>query len=139
MLVPHPGSSSNEFGILRTFASKEEHNAFYKSPLFKEWEKRIQPMIEGEPVHRSLHGLEAWFRSPQSPPPQWKMALLIWVAVWPISMIVPAVLRPLIGEAVPNFIFAGAVAAGIVLALTWVAIPMLVKLTRNWLQPKPQP
>ncbi len=138
MLVPPPGSESPEFGILRTFASEQDRDAFYNSPMFKAWEVRIMPLIEGEPVYRQLTGLEAWFRSPQNPPPQWKMALLTWVAVWPVSMAVPAALNPLSGQ-MPNFIFAGVVAGGIVLVLTWVAMPALVKVARGWLQPKSRP
>jgi uncharacterized protein len=137
MLVPPPGSTSSEFGILRTFANKRERDAFYSSPLFKAWEEKIKPLIEGEPMRRQLTGLEAWFRSSNSPP-QWKMALVTWIAVWPISMAVPALLHPLIGSRVSNVIFAGAVAAGIVLVLTWLAMPALVKVARPWLQPKLQ-
>ena len=133
MLVPPPGSSSPEFGILRTFANAQERAPFYASPMFKTWEDRIRPLTEGEPVYRELTGLEAWFRSPQNPPPRWKMALLTWVAVWPVSMAVPAALNPLLGQRVPNILFAGAVAGGIVLILTWVAMPFLVKLTNGWL------
>jgi hypothetical protein len=65
--------------------------------------------------------------------------LLTWFAVWPISMAVPSGLTPWIGNRVPNVIFAGAVAAGIVLALTWFAMPVLVKLARPWLQPENVP
>jgi antibiotic biosynthesis monooxygenase (ABM) superfamily enzyme len=91
----------------------------------------------GEPVYRQLHGLEAWFRNPNQPePPQWKMALLTFIAVWPVSMAVPALLTPLIGRSVSNTIFAGAVAAGIVVVLTWFAMPLLVRLARKWLYPK---
>jgi antibiotic biosynthesis monooxygenase (ABM) superfamily enzyme len=137
MLVPPPGSKSSEYGILRTFANERERDAFYASPLFQAWKDRIAPLTEGEPQYRQLHGLEAWFRSARLPnPPQWKMALLTWIAVWPVSMVVPAALNPLIGQRVSNAIFAGAVAAGIVLILTWAAMPLLVKLTRNWLYPK---
>jgi antibiotic biosynthesis monooxygenase (ABM) superfamily enzyme len=64
------------------------------------------------------------------------MALLTWIAVWPVSMAVPAALNPLIGQSVPNFIFAGVVAAGIVLILTWAAMPLLVKVAEGWLQPQ---
>ena len=138
MLVPPPGSTSPEFGILRTFASEQDRDAFYNSPMFKAWEARIAPLTEGDPVYRQLTGLEAWFRSPQTPPPQWKMMLLTWVGVWPVSMAVPAALNPLNGL-MPNFIFAGVVAGGIVIVLTWVAMPVLVRVTRGWLQPKSQP
>jgi antibiotic biosynthesis monooxygenase (ABM) superfamily enzyme len=49
-------------------------------------------------------------------------------------MAVPALLNPLIGQQVPGVIFAGTVAAGIVLVLTWVAMPVLVRLASNWLR-----
>jgi uncharacterized protein len=137
MLVPLPGSNSSEFGVLRTFQSQEERDAFYNSPLFKAWAERAKALTTDEPVYRQLHGLEAWFHNPTQPePPQWKMALLTFTAVWPVSMAVPAILAPLMGRNVSNVIFAGAVAAGIVVALTWFAMPLLVRLTRNWLYPK---
>lgn len=137
MLVPLPGSDSTEFGILRTFCNEQERDAFYASPLFKAWEKRARTLTEGEPVYRQLHGLEAWFRNPDRPnPPQWKMILLTWLAVWPVSMAVPAALEPWLGPPVPNVLFAGAVAAGIVVVLTWVAMPLLVRIARGWLRPK---
>lgn len=136
MLVPAPGSPSTEFGILRTFANEQERDAFYTSPMFKAWEQRIQPMIAGEPEYRQLTGLEAWFRGADEAPPLWKMALLTWIAVWPVSMAVPAALQPLIGQSVSNLIFAGIVAAGIVVVLTWLAMPVLVALANTWLHPK---
>lgn len=136
MLVPPPGSLSPEFGILRTFANERECEDFYAAPMFKAWEERIRPLVEGEPVYRQLSGLEAWFRSPRQPPPRWKMALLTWGAVWPVSISVPAALNPLIGQKLSKVIFAGIVAAGIVIVLTWFAMPLLTRLTTNWLNPK---
>jgi uncharacterized protein len=137
LLHPSPNSGTNEYGILRSFATAADREAFYRSPLYRKWLNDIEPLVEGEANHRELHGLEAWFRHPDAPnPPEWKMALLTWVAVWPVSMAVPAALDPIIGQRVPNVIFAGAVAAGIVLVLTWVAMPLLVKCARGWLQPR---
>ena len=63
-------------------------------------------------------------------------ATLAVAALVPVA--VPAALNPLSGQ-MPNFIFAGVVAGGIVLVLTWVAMPVLVKVARGWLQPKSQP
>ena len=136
MLVPPPGSTSSEFGILRTFASQQERDDFYASPMFKAFDERVRPLTEGEPEHRELTGLEAFFRNPQTSPPRWKMAFLTWIAVWPVSMAVPATLNPLIGKTVSNVIFAGAVAAGIVVILTWIAMPILVWLAKSWLHPQ---
>ncbi|HSD39491.1 MAG TPA: antibiotic biosynthesis monooxygenase [Rhodocyclaceae bacterium] len=135
MVVPLPGSDDREYGILRSFRDERERDDFYRSPMFKEWNERARALTEGEPVSRPLNGLEAWFRSPGGPPPRWKMALLTWVAVWPISMLVPIVLSPL-RASLPHLVFAGAVAAGIVLVLTWGVMPLLVKAAHTWLHPR---
>ncbi len=139
MIVPPPGSRSPEYGILRTFSSEKERDSFYDSPLFAAWEERIAPLTEGGWSYRQLHGLEAWFRSSNSAPPRWKMALLTLIAVWPVSMAVHFMLSP-IASHIPNyFINAGLAAAGIVATLTWLAMPLLVKLARNWLRPPIHP
>ncbi|MEY2602645.1 MAG: uncharacterized protein QOH31_403 [Verrucomicrobiota bacterium] len=94
-------------------------------------------MVEGEATYRQLDGLEAWFRDSQRPmPPRWKMALLTWVAVWPVSMLVPAILAPVLGPSFSQVLAAGLIAAGIVVILTWVAMPLLVKIAQGWLYPK---
>src|SRR5216117_2743365 len=94
LLLPLPGSDSREFGILRTFASETERDAFYASPMFKAWEQRARTLTEGEPVYRQLHGLEAWFRSPHNPPPRWKMAVATFLGVYPASLLIGVALSP---------------------------------------------
>jgi antibiotic biosynthesis monooxygenase (ABM) superfamily enzyme len=68
-------------------------------------------------------------------PPRWKMALLTWLAVWPVSMLVPALLLAILGPNFPQMLAAGIIAAGIVVILTWVAIPLLVSIAHRWLHP----
>jgi antibiotic biosynthesis monooxygenase (ABM) superfamily enzyme len=135
-LYPAPGSGSLEYGILRTFSNREAREAFYQSPLYQQWQDRVRHMVEGDPTCRDLHGLEAWFRDPGSGqhPPRWKMALVTWSAVWPVSMIIPAIFLPFI-QSFPHILRAGIISAGITATLTWVAMPQLVKLARRWLQP----
>lgn len=134
MLFPPPGST--EYGVLRSFASAGQRDAFYQSAVYEHWLEEIAPLVEGKPEFRELSGLEAWFRDPHaSPPPRWKMALLTWLAVWPVSMLVPAVLVPLLVGRLHSALVSGLVAAGIVFVLTWVAMPLLVKVTHGWLHP----
>ena len=134
LLHPPPGSNSTEFGILRTFASAAERDAFYRSERYQQWLKMIAPLVEGEAQWRELSGLEAWFRNPYEAPPRWKMALVTWLAVWPVSVFVHALLDPLFPSAWPKVAVAAFVAAGIVLILTWVAMPLLVRMARPWLR-----
>src|SRR5690349_13741980 len=58
MITPPPGAESREYGILRTFASAAERDAFYASPMFKAWDARARTLTVGEAVYRDLHGLE---------------------------------------------------------------------------------
>ena len=135
-LYPPPGSDSTEYGIMRSFASAADRDKFYQTPLYREWLAQIEPLVEGEPTYRQLDGLEAWFRNPHGPmPPRWKMALLTWIAVWPVSIFVPAILVPVLGPNFPQVLAAGLIAAGIVIVLTWVAMPLLVKIAHPWLHP----
>jgi antibiotic biosynthesis monooxygenase (ABM) superfamily enzyme len=133
----HPPPGSTEYGIMRSFASVEDRDAFYASTTYREWLDLIEPMVEGEPSYRDLTGLEAWFRDPKGArPPIWKMALLTWVAVWPVSMAVPKAIIPFLGPNFPAVLTGGIVSAGIVVVLTWFAMPLLIKLTHPWLMPQ---
>src|SRR5213592_4383929 len=95
MLAPPPGSESRQYGILRTFAEEKERDAFYASDMFKKWEEKARTLTEGEPVYRQLHGLEAWFRSPNSPP-RWKMSIATFLGVFPTAMILNTTVGPAI-------------------------------------------
>lgn len=137
IIQPPSCSDVLEYGILRSFASPADRDAFYKGDLYKQWVAKIEPMVEGAPAYREVEGLEAWFREPKGRlPPRWKMALLTWIAVWPVSMLVPALLLPLLGPPFPRVLASGVVAGGIVTVLTWIAMPLLVKLARPWLHPE---
>jgi antibiotic biosynthesis monooxygenase (ABM) superfamily enzyme len=135
MLTPPPGSDSREFGILRTFANEKERDAFYESPLFKAWDARARTLTEGEPEYRQLHGLEAWFRSPRTPPPRWKMAVATFLGVFPVAMILNLTLAPAIRTwpfVLKNALFNACVVA----LLTWLVMPLLTRALHSWLSPK---
>lgn len=134
MLTPPPGSDSREFGILRTFANGKERDAFYESPMFKAWEERARTLTEGEPEYRQLHGLEAWFRSPHSPPPRWKMATVTLLGVYPVSLLIGIGLSATLKK-LPLALNLLVVSAIIVSMLTWVVMPFVTRLLHGWLNP----
>lgn len=133
------GSGSREYGILRRFSSLAARDSFYHSASFREWEERIAPMVEGTPVRQELSGLEVWFSLPGAAaakhPPRWKMALVTLLGVYPVSLVVPRLLHPLIATLHP-LLAAFIIALGIVLMLTWVVMPVLVKILSPWLYPR---
>ena len=134
MLTPPPGSNSREYGILRSFTSKTERDAFYESPMFKAWDERARTLTEGEPVYRPLHGLEAWFRSPHNPPPRWKMAVTTFIGVFPLAMILNLTIGPVI-HGWPFVLRNAVFNACVVALLSWVVMPVVTRLLHVWLQP----
>jgi hypothetical protein len=136
VMRPVRGSGSREYGILRRFRDSADRDRFYKSPLFQQWELTVASLTEGEPKHQELSGLETWFVLPGQraliPPPRWKMALVTVVGVWPASMLVPWLLKLLVGG-LPSSLQALLVAAGIVILLTWAIMPVLVRILKPWL------
>ena len=133
MIVPSPGSDSREFGILRTFATEKERDDFYASPLFKAWEEKVVPLTEsGSWTQRPLHGLEAWFRSPQNPPPRWKMGVATFAGVFPTA----AILSLTLGKAIRSWPFllgSTVFNACMVVALTWIVMPLVTRALHGWL------
>jgi antibiotic biosynthesis monooxygenase (ABM) superfamily enzyme len=134
MLVPPPGSSSTEYGILRSFANAAERDAFYASPLYLDWKKRVTPLSDGEPEARELHGLEAFFRQDSpAPPARWKMAIATYLGVVPVVMGLALTLSPLIRSwnfVLYNLVFNSCV----VVLLTWVVMPLITRTLHGWLQ-----
>ena len=131
MLTPAPGSDTGEYGILRTFANEQERDTFYESAMFKTWDERAGKLTEGEPVYRQLHGLEAWFRSP-NPPPRWKMATVTLLGVYPTSLFLALTLGKVVHSwslAVRSLAIAGCMVA----LLTWVVMPFVTRLLHGWL------
>jgi antibiotic biosynthesis monooxygenase (ABM) superfamily enzyme len=140
VLRPEPGSGSREYGIVRRFSNTEYRDRFYGSPLFLLWESTVAPLTEGGPKRQELSGLETWFTLPGQrsmiPPPRWKMAIVTVVGVWPVSLLVPWLLTPLTGTlSLP--LQALCMAVGIVILLTWVVMPLLVRILSPWLQGHP--
>jgi len=136
MLAPPPGSATQDYGILRTFANEGERDAFYKSPAFSAWEARARTLTEGEPAYRQLHGLEAWFRTSGEPPPRWKMALVTFAGVYVLTLLLTLLTAPVIGGwplPVRNAAFNVLVVAG----LTWGVMPFLTRRLQRWLNPPP--
>lgn len=135
MLTPAPGTDSREYGILRTFASREECETFYASPMFKAWEHRARALTEGEPGYRELHGLEAWFRTPNlPPPPRWKMAVTTFAGVYPTVMVLSLTLGPLAGQ-LPFLLRHAVFNLCVVMILTWMVMPVLTRILHIWLHP----
>ena len=140
LLRPLPRSSDRTYGILRSFASETERDAFYASDAFTQWQKTVEPLVEPEYSRRPLHGLEAFFREgPQGThPPRWKMALLTLAGVYPSVYVFSRLLHPITGTWSPAMaIFM--TSALVVTTLAWVVMPILTRMFSFWLNVRRPP
>lgn len=133
MITSLSGTDSREIGILRTFADVAERDAFYNSKLFRDWETYASTLTE-DPVYRQLNGLEAWFRSPM-PPSRWKMAVATLLGVYPTSLFLTFTIGQFI-QPLPTMVRAFIVAMCMVCLLTWIVMPLVIKIMKKWLQTK---
>lgn len=132
MITSLPGSDEREIGILRTFKDEAERDAFYDSRLFRDWEAYASTLTE-QPRYRELTGLEAWFRSP-SPPPRWKMAVATLCGVFPCSLLLSLAVTPFLKN-LPLAARLFIIAVLMVTLLTWLVMPVVIRVLRPWLKP----
>jgi len=134
LIRPLPGSESRTYGILRSFGSSQDRDAFYASDRFTQWAQTVAPWVEGAYSRQELHGLEAFFgQAGRNGPPKWKMAIITWLGVWPTSFFVAGVLGAPLHGRLPGWLAAGVISACVVAGLSWAVMPVLVKLFRPWL------
>jgi uncharacterized protein len=128
-----PSSGRREYVVIFRFDTYEHLRAWQESDIRRVLLKKAEQFREDPPSYRLESGLEYWFAPPgPGSPPRWKMALVTVVGVWPASMLVPRLLNPLI-SGLPIVLRALLVAVGIVILLTWVIMPVLVKILKRWL------
>jgi len=129
-----PKGNEREYVVIFRFDTYEHLRSWQESDIRRELLKKTEPFREREPSYRLESGLEYWFAPPGAPasPPRWKMAIVTVLGVWPVSMLVPQLLKPLIADFSP-LLQALLVSVVMVIVLTWAAMPVLVKILSPWL------
>jgi uncharacterized protein len=136
IIIPGGSKSSLRY-IIRRFADKATMEAWDNS---EESQKLLQEADNYSTRHyETSTGLETWFTLPglktlsQSPPPRWKMAIVLFFAAYFISSLSRFVLNPFLGQW--PMLSAVIYTAILVVSLTYIAMPILSRLLRRWLYP----
>ena len=137
IIIPGEGKPSYRY-IIRKFDNKVYMEKWDNS---KETLKLIDEANKYSTRHyETSTGLETWFTLPglktlsQSPPPKWKMAIVIFFAAYIISIASRYLLSPFIGEW-PYFANTAIFSVILVVLLTYFALPILSRIFRRWLYP----
>jgi len=138
IIIPGGGKSPLRY-IIRSFADKAAMERWDNS------EESLRLLKEANDYstrhYDTSTGLETWFALPdlktlsQSPPPRWKMAIVIFFAAYAISSLSRYILTPFIGQwpILGNAVIYTAI---LVVVLTYFALPIANRLLRHWLYPE---
>lgn len=140
--IIHPDGTDRYILVFR-FASQEELDAWSISEVRNEWVSKIDEIVEEPTKLITLTGLETWFFTPQAagfvPPPKFKMALITYIAIAPTIMVFNLIFGRFFDFA-PDYLAIYLTAPFIVLLMTYLVMPMMLKAFHWFLYPtKPAP
>lgn len=135
------------YQIVLRFDRMENLERWKNSPEREHWLSRLHDLEHCPPVITHNSGLETWFefsqhdehQAHQPHPPKYKMAIIIWIAVYVSIIPIINLIRPFTSEL--HFLIGSAITTSITVPLmTWVMIPFLSWLLQKWLYPEtPRP
>jgi uncharacterized protein len=129
-----------QYRIITKFDSAE-HMVQWRDST--ERQRHIERIAQFEAKPADIHyvtGLETWFELPHHaeaalpPPPKYKMAVIIWIAVYVTVLPLIALLKPLV-RPLPSLLGSAILALISVAMMTWLVMPALTAIFRGWLYP----
>ena len=134
-----PGAPEDrEYVLVVRWATFEDMRRWQESPERDDWVRRAEPLAEEVKI-ATQSGMETWFtlpgRPPPAPPSRAKMAVLSWVAIYPLIVTLNAALGETLAP-LPMPLRALATSLMLVPLMTWVVMPRVTKLFYRWLYPQ---
>jgi antibiotic biosynthesis monooxygenase (ABM) superfamily enzyme len=132
-----PAQGTRKYTTIVRFDSHDHLNAWVESDKRKSFVSGVTDMLEKGDQHQIRTGVDFWF-TPEGviAPKTWKQFLLTLTAVYPLSLIIPRLLDPLliVAPVLGNQFIGGLLVAAILTALlTFVVMPRLTRLMERWL------
>lgn len=135
-VFPPSPPDNEDVVIAMTFRTAEELSAWERSSVRAAFRERARPLVAGRPRAFAASGLEAILggRAGEAvvPPPRWKTAIVIMIAVYPVSLLSLLLLAPHIGgwplllRALPTTLL-------LPVYVAYVGGPVVSRALRSWL------
>lgn len=131
-----PTKAGDCYRIVFKFDSMRNYLAWEGSEVREKWLARYAEVSLGDLEQEILSGLETWFTLPGEealvPPPKYKMMSIVWLSIFPLSLLLNYSLKPVISEL--HIIAQLAIISLIlVILMTYVVMPLMAKLFHRWL------
>ncbi|MBA4741505.1 MAG: antibiotic biosynthesis monooxygenase [Azoarcus sp.] len=134
--VIRPVGNQPNYTVIIRFAGVEALRAWMESPERREYLQRIEHALERADRYEIRSGLDFWFAPPAiKPPKRWKQFLLTLSAIFPLTIVVPWALAPLLdgGDRAGFLLGKLVVAAAIVYLMVYVIMPPYTRRVARWL------
>ncbi|MFN3988109.1 MAG: antibiotic biosynthesis monooxygenase [Rhodocyclaceae bacterium] len=135
--VVRPVSGQDTYTVIIRFVGVEALRAWIESDVRREFLQRIEHALERGDRYVIQTGLDFWFAPPAvKPPVRWKQFLLTLSAIFPLTVIVPWALSPLLGSWQGLAAMLGGkllVASCIVSLMVYVIMPHYTRMVARWL------
>lgn len=136
--VIRPARGHDAYTVIIRFETIEQLKAWIESDVRREFLQRIEHALEQGDRYVIKTGLDFWFAQPAvvAPPKRYKQFLLTLSAIFPLTIVVPWLLAPLMGawSGTWSFILGKAlVATTIVFLMVYVIMPRYTRLVAKWL------
>lgn len=137
--VLRPPDGGNDYEIAVRFASEAEAERWRTSSDRRELLEEVRDVLQQDESVEILSGIDYWFTPSSSTakqPVRWKQWLVTTAVIWPLTMLVPLLWRPLFGllPALDTWgLRHGIIAATIVALVVYVVMPRVVRLVAHWM------
>lgn len=125
-----------EYVLIFKFDTAAHLQAWEFSPERLLWIEKLRPMVEDDSKWHVTTGLEYWFTLPHVPgmptPPRYKMAMVSWLAITPLSYLAGQLIAPHL-KFLPPFVVTMVITALLIILMTYVVMPRLTRLLARWL------
>ncbi len=140
LTVIRPRAGSREYTLLFRFDTVEHLRAWEESEIRRAWVHRADALCES--AHRQqAEGMEAWFSLPdgstRTPPPRWKMATVSFLVAFPTIQLLTATVGAWLSP-LPALVRGAAVGVGMIVIMTYAAMPLATRAAAAWLYPNPK-
>ncbi|WP_119065881.1 antibiotic biosynthesis monooxygenase [Rubrobacter indicoceani] len=128
----------DEYRIVFRFDHESNMRAWETSDERRHWLEEARPLLQENEKVSMLTGLETWFTLPskpaEPPPPRYKMALVTWLAVFPLISTIFLALGPVL-NLLPTLLRSLILTVIMVSLMTYVVMPRMTRLFSFWLYP----
>lgn len=129
-----------EYTHIIHFDSEANLRRWEHSPQRHKWLSRMSTMAAHTSPLQVLTGLETWFTLSADhaiiPPPRYKMAVVTWLAIFPLITLLSYALSP-VADSVPTVVRTLISTLVLVPLMTYVVMPRMTRLFQRWLYVRP--